>query len=226
MKIVAFLWVMLLTGVALADEPAQRIYTAPDPAATGAIRGSVNVILAQALAVEHDRTRVYRGTLGEGGKAFSFGGLPVGKYDLVLVTADGSVYEGLALGEEKRDLPAGTVENLKRRVTTQDAFYNRTVIHRVGYDGDNALVFVERIRDKEILRQSAEKLAATLRRLEIMELARAGDDWQVTTARHLYREEQAPGGLDQLKHGFVRELGNLRVIDSVKDLGHIELSPL
>ena len=225
MKIVSLLLPFLLVAAALADEPVQRIYTAPNPAAPGGIRGSVNVVLTHAIAVEHDRTRVYRGTLG-GGKAFSFAGLPVGKYDLVLVTADGGVYEGLALGDEKRDLPAGSLENLKKRVSAQDAFYNRTLIQRIGFDGDNALVFVERVRDKEILKQSAEKLNATLRRLEIMELAQASDDWQVTTTRHLYREEQPPGGINFLRHGYARELGNVRVIDSVKDLGSLQLSPL
>ena len=225
MKIVPLLLSFWLVAAALADEPAQRIYTAPDATARGGIRGVVNVVLTHALAVEHDRTRVYRGTLSDGNKGFSFSGLPVGKYDLVLVTADG-VYEGLALGEQTRDLPAGSLENLKKRVNAQDAFFNRTLIHCVGFDGDNALVFVERIRDKLILKQSAEKLDATLRRLEVMELAQAGDDWQVTTTRHLYREEQPPGGINFLKHGFARELGSLRVIDTVKDLGSFQLSAL
>ena len=226
MKFMILLLSILLAAVTYADEPVQRIYTAPDPAAQGGIQGSVNVVLTHVLAVEHDRTRVYQGALTKGNQAFSFSGLPVGKYDLVLVTKEGSVYEGLALGEEKRDLPDRSFENLKKRVDAQDAFYNRAVIHRIGYDGDIALVFVERIRDKEILKQSAEKLNATLRRLEIMEIAQAGDDWQVTTTRHLYRDEQPPGGINNLKHGFVRELGNLRVIDSIKDLGSLKLSPL
>lgn len=220
------LLLVLLVSGAFAAETIQRIYSAPDPAASGGIKGSVNVTMTHALAVEHDRVHVYRGTLGDGNKSFRFDGLPTGKYDLVLVTTDGAVYEGLALGEEKRELPAGSMEHLKARVTAQDAFFNRALIHRVGFDGENALAFVERIRDKQILKQDATTLNATLRRLEIIELAQAGDDWQVTTARHLYREEQPPNGINNLKHGFVRELGNLRVVETPKDLGSIKLSPL
>lgn len=206
-----------------ADEPVQRIYTAPDPAANGGLRGTVNFPLTHALAVEHDRTHVYRADLPDP-KTFRFDGLPTGKYDLVLVTQDGAVYEGLALGDEKKDLPAGSMENLKKRVAAQDAFFNRATIHRLGFDGENALVFVERIRDKGILKQDATTLKATLRRLEIIELAQAGDDWQVTTNRHLLREEQPLGGVNDLRHAYVRELGNLRVIDTVKDLGSLKLS--
>ena len=210
----------------LAADTEQRIYTAPDPAATGGIRGTVNVVVTHALAVNHDHVEVYRAAMSNGGKTFAFEHLPIGKYDLVLVTADAKVYEGLALGDEKRDLPAGSMEHLLTRVQSQDAFFNRSHIHRIGYDGENAFVFVERVRDKAILKQSGEKLDATLRRLEIIEAAQAGDDWQVTINRHLYREEQPPGGINYLLHGYAKELGNVRVIDSVKDLGSILLSSL
>ena len=100
------------------------------------------------------------------------------------------------------------------------------MVHRVGFGDDNALAFVERVSDKEILRQDGTRLPASLRRLEVIELARAADDWQVTISRHLYREEQPPGALSFLKHGFVPALGGLRVIDRMKDLGHIPLPPL
>lgn len=208
---------------ALADEPVQRIYTSPEPGAPGGIRGVVNVPLTEALAVGHDHTHVYRGSLTDGNQGFRFTGLPVGKYDLVLLTKDGVVYEGLALGEGKKDLPAGSLEHLKTRVEAQDAFFNRTLIQRIGFDGDNALVFVERIRDKNILRQDATVLQATLRRLEVMEIAQAGDDWQVTTTRFLLRAEQPPGGIDFLQHKEDPALGNLRVVGGVKDLGQLKL---
>ncbi len=226
MKLHFLLLAALLAPCALAADTEQRIYTAPDPAATGGIRGTVNAVVTHAIAVNHDHVEVYRGETSNGGKTFQFSHLPVGKYDLVLVTADGKVYEGLALGEEKLDLPPGSPEHLKQRVATQDAFFNRLLIQRVGFDGENAYVFAERVRDKAILKQSGEKLNATLRRLEVIELAQAGDDWQVTTNRHLYREEQPPGGINFLRHGFVPALGNLRVVDNVKDVGSLLLSSL
>ena len=149
---------------------------------------------------------------------------PVGKYDLVFVTRDRLVYEGLVLGDDKRtDPPADSMANLKRRVEAQDAFFNHAKIHRLGFDGADCLLFVERTSDRQILRQNGEKLGADVRRLEIMEMSQAVDDWQVTTTRHLYREEQPPGGIDFLTDKFVPEFSNLRVIDSVKDLGSVVL---
>ena len=226
MKSLPLLLAALLLPCSLLADTEQRIYTAPDPAATGGIRGTVNVVVTHALAVNHDHVEVYRAVMSNGGKTFQFDHLPVGKYDLVLMTADAKVYEGLVLGDEKRDLPAGSMEHLKARVSAQDAFFNRVVIHRIGFDGENAFVLVERISTRAILKQNAEKLNATLRRLDVLELAQAGDDWQVTTARILYREEQPPNGINDLQHGYVRELGNLRVVDGVKELGSISLSSL
>ena len=226
MKLLSLLFVSLLVPCAFAADTVQRIYTAPDPAATGGIKGTVNAVITHALAVNHDHVEVYRGEVSNGGRTFQFAHLPVGKYDLVLVTADAKVYEGLALGEEKRDLPPGSLEHLKQRVMAQDAFFNRAQIQRIGFDGENAYVFMERIRDKNILTQGGVKVDATLRRFEIIELAQAADDWQVTVNRHLYREEQPPGGINFLLHGFVPALGNLRVVDGVKDLGSLMLSSL
>ena len=167
MKILSFFLGALFVPCLLAADTEQRIYTAPDPAATGGIKGTVNVVVTHALAVNHDHVEVYRGAMSNGGKTFSFEHLPVGKYDLVLVTNNAQVYEGLALGEEKRDLPAGSTEHLKKRITSQEAFFNRALIQRIGYDGENAFAFVERIRDQkdpDAGRRGARRDAATVRR--------------------------------------------------------------
>ena len=86
------------------------------------------------------------------------------------------------------------------------------------------MLFVERIRDTLILRQSGETLNSILRRIEVVELIKAKDDWQMLNTRHLYREE-APVGPNMafFTHKLVPELSNVRVIDSVKDLGSISL---
>ena len=59
-----------------------------------------------------------------------------------------------------------------------------------------------------------------------MEIAQATDDWQVTTTRHLYREEEPQHGLDYLRDGFVPAFSSLRVIDGIKDLGTVSLPNL
>ena len=225
--VAAALAAVLALPCVFAADTVQRIYTAPDPADKGGIKGSCGANITHALAVNHDRLRVYRSAVSADGRSFDFPHLPVGKYDLVMVTKDKLVYEGISLGEpERKDLPPGSMENLKVRVEKQDAFFNHTHIHRLGFDGPNCLLFVERTSDRKILTQGGNALGANLRRLEILEVAQATDDWQVTTTRHLYREEEPMHGLDFLQDKFVPEFSNLRVIDSVKDLGAVLLPAL
>ena len=223
MKPVLIYSVLVLFVLQLRADPG-RIYTAPDNAAPGGIQGSVTVELTHAIAIDHDRLHVYLAELSDGGRAFHFAHLPVGKYDLVLVTKDGAIYEGLALGDATASLSPASLKNLETRIAVADSFFNRHMVHRTGIEGDRILAFVERIRDKTILKQSGEKLDSNLRRLEIIELQQAADDWQMVTTRHIYREDEPiEDNPPFLKHFFFSALGNIRVVDSVKDLGALSL---
>ena len=213
---------LLLATTSLADQG--RIYTKPDPASAGGIAGSADTELTHALAIDHERARVYHAELSGAEKAFRFEHLPVGKYDLVLVAKNRTVYEGLALGDSSPNPSPVSSKNLATRIAVADSFFNRHAVHRTGFEGDRALAFVERIRDRLILKQSGEKLDSNLRRLEIIELEQAADDWQMVTTRHIYREEEpvekSPGFL---RHFRISGLGNIRVVGSVKQLGTVTL---
>ena len=102
-----------------------------------------------------------------------------------LVTKDNRVIEGLGLGPAP-DLPEDRAKHLEQGVTKADSFFNRHLRHRTGIEGGVALVFAERIRDGQILRGSGEEIDACLRRLEIIELREADDEWQMVKTRHLY----------------------------------------
>lgn len=214
----------LAAPLARADGPG-RIYTKPAEEDTGVITGKVaGGVLTHALAVERDRKRVYQAALDGGGSGFRFTKLPVGRFDLVLVTKDGRVLEGLALGGTA-ELPDGSVNHLEAGVAKADSFFNRRVIHRFGVADGVVLVFAERIRDGTILRGSGEKIDACLRRLEIIELHQADDDWQMTGTRHLYREETPlQKGIPFLTHTHLPALGGLRVAGGPRDLGTITLT--
>jgi len=219
---VCLLALILIGTTALADPG--RIYTKPDTTAPGGIEGSTGIELTHAVAIDHERSHVYRAELSDSGRKFLFSHLPVGKYDLVLLAKNRVVYEGLILGDAPMTFPIAVLENLKKRVAVADTFFNRHIIHRTGFEGDRALVFVERIRDKLILKQSGEKLGGNLRRFEIIELEQAADDWQMVSTRHIYREEEPlESSPPFFEHFQVSELGNIRVVDSVKQLGLIPL---
>jgi len=219
MKTPALILMMILLAQSLPAESG-RIYTNPDTNSPGGIRGRFAAELTHAIAVDHERAGVFLAELSDGGKAFQFEHLPVGKYDLVLVTKDGAVYEGLALGGPPDAISPASRENLETRIAVADSFFNRYTIHRIGFDGEQALAFVERIRDKLTLKQSGEKLDFNLRRLEIIELDQATDDWQMAATRHIYREDEPIAeNRPFFKHVQLSTLGNIRVVDTVKDTG-------
>ncbi|HWB60739.1 MAG TPA: hypothetical protein VG733_14685 [Chthoniobacteraceae bacterium] len=223
MKRALFFIIAFFSAISCEADPG-RIYTAPDNNAQGGIDGSAPAELTHAIAINRDREHVYLAGLADGGHAFHFAHLPVGKYDLVLVTKNGAVYEGLALGDSTDSLSAVSAKHLQERISLADSFFNRYTIHRTGIDGDRILAFVERIRDKTILKQSGEKLDANLRRLEIIELQQATDDWQMVTTRHIYREDEPISENPPFfKHFYFSALGNIRVVDTVKDLGALSL---
>jgi len=204
---------------------AGRIYTKPEAADAGSISGRVDEELTHAVAVEHSRVHVYRAELSDGGRAFRFEHLPVGMYDLVLFTKSAVVYEGLALGAAA-NLPEASAKNLETRVAVADGFFKTARIHRTGVsaDGETLFAFVERYRANNILKQSGEALNEMVRRFEVIELARATDDWQMTSSRHIYREgEPIPANPQFRKAVNIPALGELRVVATAKDLGKISL---
>lgn len=214
----------ILAPFVRADGPG-RIYTKTLTTDTGAITAKVKgAVLTHALAVERDRVRVYQATLDADCAGFRFSNLPVGRFDLVLVSKDGRVCEGLGLGAEAA-LPEARAKHLAESVTKADSFFNRRVMHRVGVADGVALVFVERLRDHQILRGSGEDLNAGLRRLEIIELHEADDDWQMVRTRHIYREETPrQEGIPFFTHRHLPALGGLRIAATPRDLGVIDIS--
>jgi hypothetical protein len=223
---------ILLASVCLAADTydrrfvdtAGRIYTAADSSNPGGITGALQKgDITYAMAIDHDRKRVYRGEIK--GSSFSFKGIAVGKYDLVLITSDNKVYEGLALGEPTKNLSPALLQNLQVRVAKADEFYNRSTVHRVGVVEDRAFAFIERIRDRRMVKQNADVMDAEMRRLEVTELIQATDNWQMTDTRHIYREAEPGAGRHRpfLEPKNIPALGNIRVVDTVKQLGTITL---
>jgi hypothetical protein len=202
------------------------IYTQPDHSQQGGIKGSFPEQLTHAIAVDHERSKVFLGKLSNGGKSFLIEHLPVGKYDLVLVDAYQKVYEGLNLGDGAAISDKISSDHLVQRIAAADGFFNRYIIHRIGIstDGEFAFVFVERIRDTKSLHYNGTAMG-DVRRLEVATLQKAADDWQQTDTRHVYREEEKRlEGVPFLKDFYLPELGNLRVINSVKELPAISIS--
>jgi hypothetical protein len=202
---------------------AGRIYTAADPAVPGGIDGALSRgEITFAIAIDHDRKHVYRGEIK--GSRFTFRGIPTHKYDLILITNDNKAYEGFALGDGAfNSLASVSQSNLLARIKKADEFFNRSIAHRIGVDGDRAYAFIERLRDRDTLTQGGQLMDVEIRRLEVSQFDQATDNWQMTEARHIYREPEKGRGKHRpfLHTIHVPELGNIRVVDSVKQIGTV-----
>jgi hypothetical protein len=224
---IRFLLCFFAFALTAAAQNTKGFYTQPKPSAGGGITAKVDAVLAYAIALERDRTSAYKGTLSEENTRFHFANLPTGKYDLLLFTKGSLVFEGLQLGEPA-DLGSGEGrKNLEERIAKADGFFNKYKLHRMGLieEGSKLLALVERMRDKETLTGAGEKLNGPVRRFELAQFDKAADTWSFMVNRHLYREEDAAGRVEFLDSKFVPALGNIRVIEAVKDLGVIALKP-
>ena len=138
----------------------------------------------------------------------------------MLVTKERQAFEGLRLGNPLGSMPPASRLNLETRIAKADSYFNRHIVHRYGMVDDRIFAFVERIRDRQILTQGGDVVKANVRRLEIIELTQADDDWQMNQTRHVYRQyeplEKSP---PFCQHTFVPALSGIRVVTAIKELG-------
>lgn len=218
-----------------------RLYTEPDPSAGGGIKGEiVNPMkpLAAAFAVPPDEPQlVYKATIaGENNRAFSFSGLPMAKYDL-LVVFDDVFYEGLTLRRIEQDtLTPSDRKLIEQIILKSEPFYDKKTLHRM--EGETGKM------------TGKARCVATLRRTrfsvdynwwggkntgdvgmytdhrqttKLFLLEDVGPAWQVTRSREIFTAMIKPDK-PTIKCVNAMQLGGIRVTDKVKDLGKLDLT--
>ncbi len=235
MKVLSIL--ILVASVGLAGEQSgtvqsTRLYTPPDPNARGGIRATVRMpkgTIEQAFALPvQDPTKVYRGEVGGDGRSVAVRGLPVGKYDLMLLYEDG-FYEGFTLTRGEDLLTERDRELMATVIRRSVLFFDTKEIHRyagtTGREGKARCVLQE-LRTNKIITQAAEELVGyQIRSIKLAWLEDVGTiGWQLKNTREIVRQEVAPGmrrGI--LPHHYRPQLGSIRVTDTEKDLGQMNL---
>ena len=220
------------TGKGTGTKQSSQLYTQPDPAATGGLRGRFDpsvkpVVAVMALAVDNWKS-VYRATLKDGGRAFAFGGLPVGRYDLVVVTGD-AFFEGLTLARTDDTLTPEDRKSIEAAISKSTPFFDTKRLHRtagLGGEEGKARGVLQEVRTRPVTLQSAEvRNDIQVRSLKVVLAESAGrPGWSLVNTREIIRQEVTEGqtkGL--LAHHYVPHLGGLRVVDEVKDLGMVAL---
>jgi hypothetical protein len=229
-KIAILLVVTMFAGLVFAQEMIHRVqnngagerhrlYTTPDPAATGGIKGVVKTPakpIVQVLAMPPDEPRyVYEGEVtGANGQGFLFKNLPMARYNLFVIY-DNEFFEGLELSREKDTLTKADQDKIIYIVNESDPFFNKKVIHRMAGTtgrGNLARCVVTEYRDKGPMRRT----------FKLIWLKDVGPGWQVVQKRDLYPITTDLKHMTPTHH-FAAVLSRIRVTDQIKDLGEIDL---
>ncbi|MDD5482944.1 MAG: hypothetical protein PHP98_04760 [Kiritimatiellae bacterium] len=205
-----------------------RLYTVPDANAGGGISGRIELPARapeNVLAIPpDDPAKVYQARLGPD-RSFSFTGLPMGRYDL-LVIYDDAFYEGLRLHRGANDLTAADVKNIHEIIRKSEPFFSHKIIHRLEGSsgrGQNARAICTFYRDTPAETYMFEVRTGYRRTFKLVMLANVGPGWQIARARDLHPVWTEPEK-QSVRHRYHEELSNIRVTDSVRDLGGLKLT--
>ena len=231
MGLLAVISFIVLTVSAAAPPERHRLYTQPDPAATGGIKGSIEYPaqpIEQILAIPPDEPqKVYEGVIsGSSRQEFLFTGLPMRKYDLVVIYKD-QLYEGLSLQRGEDTLTAADRQKIKETIDKAEPFFTRRIIHRLEGTtgrGNIASCICTFMRDKAS--NNSPKGEGNIRRtFKIFILKDVGPGWQVVRSRDLY-PSWTTLSLMVATHHYNEALSQIRVTTSIKDIGILKLKTL
>ena len=237
-----------LIGLARAEEKKKRadghtgttqstkLYTPTDPNDTGGIRARIalpkdKLIGAFAIPVgelKEKNPRVFKASLAADGHGFEFSNLPTAKYDLLLIFPQ-VFFEGISLSRAASTLTTNDWKSIGEIFNKSEPFFDvKRILRMEGSTGDAGwaeCVFQE-VRERPVTLQDASfHTEIQIRTIKMGRFEDVGPAWQLLVTREIVRQEVAGKehkGL--LPHVFCpKELSNLRVVNTVKDLGKLEL---
>ena len=208
------------------------LYTKPDDTATGGITGRITspsdpieLILATPAA---EPEKVYKGELDPATPgAFTFKGLPAGRYDLIVYYKD-AFYEGVTLSREGNTLTELDLEKINTTLQKSEPYFPEKFIHRLEGQtgrGNQARMIVTYCRAKgSLLTFTTYKGEFSRedhkRTVKLVILQDVGPGWQITQTRN-YNPYWAKPGTPLPKHNFSSALSKIRVAEEPKDIGNL-----
>ena len=207
----------------------ENLYTPPDPASAGGIAFQTSAPVESVFAVpQSNQFLTYKGTLGADKKSVSFSGLPMAKYDLMIVCAN-TIYEGFCLNRDENDLTPEDVKFINVTIGQSIPFFDFKRPERMkGHTGKEgkASVVLQEMRIDNFLNQNGDFMKG--HQIRSIKLAFCEDvgkvGWQLQQTRELIRTDVFP----DMPHGplpikFLEPLEGIRVTTSVKNLGEIAI---
>ena len=236
-SLLALVSLLILCASSPAADPPERtrLYTAPDPASPGGLKGRItnpDAPIEQILAVPAANIEtVYLGEISGAKKdSFQFKGLPVGKYDLIVVF-EKAFYEGFKLTRGDSTLTTDDRQKIETTIQKSEPFFPRKFVHRVeGESGRGNLargvITYFRDRGSELLLEQFEGKSNRpdfRRTFKLVVFKDVGPGWQIVRARDLYPVWMNPKAALPAHH-YNTKLSEFRVADEIKDIGALDLS--
>jgi hypothetical protein len=225
-RVPAGMGVKIIRDDGTVDPGRNHLYTKPDPSANGGIQGRIaspSLPLESVLAIPADEPRfVYEADLtDESRRSFYFKGLPMRRYDLVVIYQD-RFYEGLRLHRDPDTLTDDDRKKIRDTVDASEPYFKKKFIHRLEGTtgrGNAARALCTFLRDTG----SAEGHTEHRRTFKLIMLKDVGPGWQVVRARDLFPVSFDPGA-PLPRHNFSESLSGIRVTRGIKDLGALKLT--
>lgn len=222
----------LVAGKVTLTQQSSRLYTRSDAAARGGIHARLVAFanpVQQVFAIDNGNPKlIYQGTVAEDGKEIRFTGLPAAIYDLVLVASD-RFYEGCRLAHDPATLTDRDRQAIALTINKSVPFFDTKKIHRCeGMSGRNGRVrcVLQEVRTHPVTLQDATiRTDIQVRSIKLAFLEDVGEvGWQMVQTREIVRTEVGPQDMKGLlAHCYLPVLGGIRVVDTDKDLGELNL---
>jgi len=188
------------------------------PGGGGGITLAVQPIddLEEAFVVDATEYKAYVASIDRAAGQVAIRGLPPGKYDFLLKFRD-KVFEGITLDVPKgyEPLPSKAREGIEKVVWQEEDYFHIKTIARMGGNRERVKALVEHVRTRKTFEPSGQVMEGLIvRRIDLTELRKTGEIWQIKIKRHLFREERKKGGPGTtLTFHYVPALGGIRVGD-------------
>ena len=222
----------LLAGKVTGTQQSSRLYTKSDAAARGGMHAQLVAFanpVQQVFAIDNGNPKlIYQGTVSEDGKEIQFSGLPAAIYELVLVASD-RFYEGCRLAHDPDTLTDRDRKAIAFTINKSVPFFDTKKIHRCeGATGRSGKVrcVLQEVRTHPVMLQSGvERTDIQVRSIKLAFLEDVGEvGWQMVQTREIVRTEVGPQDMKGLlPHCYLPVLGGIRVVDTDKDLGELNL---
>lgn len=232
-KPIALLSLLTLVLVVVLPSMADTYHSTPDANAKGGIKGVVKQFedLQYVIALEPYTIKAYPASVDPLTGEFSFTGLPPGEYDLLIKTV-GHVYEGFTLEQEPgQSATPAQLATLRDEIAPnyfkQERFFNnKRIVRLTGKEGQARMVTIMS-RDLDTMDPDANLINKLIRRISFVDLVKTRDVWQITTSRHILRQEVPFDSKDaKLDWQFSPNLSAILVGENVRDVGTIDLDKL